>query len=320
MIMRRSPHLQALAATARIANIPSVVSNVWLGIALGSLANHDLASGHVWARTAALVVAGTCLYLAGNFANDWADREWDGVHRPERALPQGLFQPRLYSVVAVVCALLGVSVAAAVDCGCLLVALLIGVSIGTYTRWHKRSAWAVIPLGLCRAMLPVLGFFGALVPGPGGGGSVPGGLVAVLMVATSGLFLHIVGLSLSARREAFVGPRGRAMELAGWVFPVVGLAMWIAAYQGLRLPLGLSFVGVVPYALWVVVCLTVFRQPVPVHVSNLLAGIPLVDWIVLLPLALAGSAVGAPIAPVCLVLPPVAFVLGKGMQRLAAAT
>ncbi|MEI8038593.1 MAG: UbiA family prenyltransferase [Verrucomicrobiota bacterium] len=312
---RLTRQLHALAATARLANLPSVAGNVWLGMALGTLAD-----GVAWGRAALLATSGIGLYLAGSFFNDWADRGWDAAHRPERALPQGLFSARLYLAVAVACGLLGLGAAAAADYRSLPVALLIVMAIVTYTRWHKRSPWAVIPMGLCRALLPGLGFIGILSPAAWriGGGAPHPGVPAALIASACGLFLHIVGLSLSARRESLEGPPGRALGFARVLFPAAAACLFFASSQCLALPLWPCLLGLLPYALWIALCLTVFRQPVSVHVSNLLAGVPLVDWIVLLPLALATGTPGW--AAVCLVLPPLAFLLGTVLQRLAPAT
>ena len=316
-MMRLSRKLHALAATARIANIPSVVGNVWLGVALGSMAGGNFSQGHAWVIAATLGVIGACLYLAGNFLNDWADRGWDAVHRPERALPQGLFAPRFYLSVAVACGLLGVLSAAALRCQCLVVALVIVACVVLYTRFHKHCAWAVIPMGLCRALLPVLGFVGVA-----GRDTQAAGLLTALTASAFGLLFHIVGLSLSARIESLAaGPQPRARKSGRFGFAGGAAAMFGAAYLGLSLPLTTCLLGLLPYALWMALCLTCFRRPVSRHVSNLLVGIPLVDWIVLLPLALAQGAHGwSALAATSLWLPPLALVLGKLLQRVAPAT
>ncbi|MEO5716834.1 MAG: UbiA family prenyltransferase, partial [Luteolibacter sp.] len=99
--MNRSGKLHALFATARIANVPSVVSNVWLGVALGIAINTPMGEGQSgpgipWSHVILLMTAGICLYVGGNFLNDWMDRRWDSENRPERALPRGLFKPETY--------------------------------------------------------------------------------------------------------------------------------------------------------------------------------------------------------------------------------
>jgi 4-hydroxybenzoate polyprenyltransferase len=310
--LNRPPEkLHALAATARIANIPSVAGNVFLGIALAKwtgLTAFDQALQVVPATL--LITAGTCLYLAGNFLNDWADREQDAVHRPERALPRGLFAPGTYLAMALGFGLLGLGAASAVHLHCLLVALTIAACIVLYTCTHKRSPWSVVPMGLCRALLPVLGFAGF---------ATRWAFSPALFAAALGLFCHIVGLSLSARCESMQpAPTGLLRFARLWFLPAA-LSMFLTVRLGLSFPLAASLYGLPPYALWIALCLTVFRKPVHVHVSSLLAGIPLIDWIVLLPLGLS-SAMSGPFSTACLVIPPLAFFLGKALQRLAPAT
>ena len=324
--MMPTRQLHALAATARLANIPSVVGNVWLGIALGAMVAGKLSQGHALVIAALLGVSGVCLYLAGNFLNDWADRQWDAAHRPERALPQGVIAPGFYRTVARVCGALGLLVAAMIHLRCGLVALLLVLCIVIYTRFHKCAAWSVIPLGLCRALLPVLGFTGvaALNAVPvAGRENQPAWLLAALAACACGLLLHIAGLSLSARRESLgPSPSDRTMAFGRILFPAAALAMFVASSQCLALPLLPCLLGLLPYGLWITLCLTTFRQPLPVQVANLLAGIPLVDWIVLLPLALTQGATRewTALTSVSLLLPPLACLLGKLLQRLAPAT
>src|SRR3954449_12231806 len=44
-------------------------------------------------RTAGLVAASSCLYLAGMALNDYADREVDAIERPGRPIPSGRVAP-----------------------------------------------------------------------------------------------------------------------------------------------------------------------------------------------------------------------------------
>lgn len=302
--------LQALAATSRIANVPSVAGNVFLGVALATWLGHP-GGESFQTRPGLLVLSGICLYLAGNFLNDWADRHWDAIHRPERALPRRFFTPRGYLAAASLLGLLGLGAAAAVRPQSLIVAGIIGSSILGYTWVHKRTSWSVVPMGLCRALLPVLGFSGFL--------NLLGSFPA-LVACAFGVFSHIVGLSLSARRESMApAPTGLFLRFARLWFPAAAICMFLAAWCGLSLPLAASIAGLIPYSLWIALCLTIHRNPIHAHVSNLLAGIPLVDWIVLLPLAVASIGSG-PLSTACMAIPPLAFLSGKALQRLASAT
>jgi hypothetical protein len=304
--MNRSGKLHALLSTARVANIPSVVGNVWLGVVMGDVVDPEAP----WNLASRLALAGVALYVAGNFFNDWMDRRWDAEHRPERALPRGLFAPALYAWLAAGLGLLGLALAASVNTRCAITAGIITGSIGIYTLWHKRSAWTVIPMGICRALLPVMGYM-AVQP-----------YVDGIWPAACGLFCYIVGLSLSARHEAMAEPPPHVAVMARGLLLATAVLMAWQHKDFSQTPLrGLA--GALPYLLWTSVCLRYRRRPVSALVSGLLAGIPLVDWMVLLPvfLSLASYGMGwSGLAIACLAIPPVAFLSALLLQRLAPAT
>jgi hypothetical protein len=303
--MNRDGKTYALLATARIANVPSVVSNLGVGVLLGSL---DAGDGFSWPW--ALMVAAVLFYVAGNFLNDWADWGWDVEYRPERALPRGLFRSGEYLIFA--CAGIGVGliVAAMHGWGAVMVsAVLVGLIV-LYTKVHKTTAWGVFPMGLCRACLPVLGYV-----------AMRGGFAGSVLFPAVGLFVYIVALSLSARWEARAEVAGkqfmsRSLLVAAGLIPAL-LPLMVMPVAG--------WVGMVAFFLWLGLCVTKYRSPVPAHVSALLAGIPLVDWVTLFPMALIWMRLERvegfdPMFSVAVFLPPVAFVLGRVLQRVAPAT
>ncbi len=300
---RHTGRIRALAATARLSNAPSVVSNVWLGVLLGS-------GGGM--APVLVTVAALCLYVCGGFINDWADRDWDVPRRPERALPRGCFAPMTYLIIALVLAAMALVFAALAGGRALVVAAAVAICIVIYTWRHKKSAWSVVFMGLCRALLPVMGWVAIAAAG------VP----PAVLLAGLGLFCHVQGLSLAARFETMAQPPAMAMRLARGLFPLAALAMLAAAHHGLGLPLAHCLPGLLIYGLWIALCLTRFRHPLSVMVSNLLAGIPLVDWMLLLPLFFSRQAENLPplAAIACLCLPPMAFLSGRLLQRHAPAT
>ena len=216
------PRLAALLATMRVANLPSVVSNVWLGVALGVF------QWGQWPGLATdavrLGLAGVLLCLAGNFLNDWHDRDWDARRRPERGLPRRLFPSALYLQIAVGCAVAGLLLAAWTGGKCLVVAALICACIAVYTKWHKHAIWSVVPLAMCRALLPVM----AMPLWPAfEESSAPAGVYffderclfhmradlwqhlhswSFLLTHASGPFCWTAGLSLVARYESMESP------------------------------------------------------------------------------------------------------------------
>lgn len=264
-----------------------------------------------WPSAAATIFSGMLLYGGGNFFNDWVDRAWDAEHRPERALPGALFPPRLYATLALLLVCAGVALAWAANWRSAMVAVILVFWILVYTVFHKRSAWAVIPMGLCRALLPIMGYV-AVYP-----------YVNMIWPAAIGLLLYIAGLSLSARYESMKKPPKRVALMARGLLlaTAVSLALCNRFFFLERLP---SILATFPYLTWTGFCLKFWRRAVPKLVSGLLAGIPLVDWIVLLPVFLtlldnSRAGVGA-FTIGCLVVSPLAFIAALLLQRLAPAT
>jgi len=286
---------RALLATSRIANIPSVISNVWLGVVIASMGNPSVVD---FPKAALHSVAGVALYVAGNFFNDWHDRQWDADHRPERALPRGLFFPGLYLALACTASAIALAIGLWTGSSTPVVALLTLIIL--YTRFHKCSPWAILAMGSCRAMLLPLG--AACIVGQANGEGIACGML--------GLASYIAGISLNARYESLPNPPLPAMIVAKSLLLGAGL---ILATIG-----GFSF-SLLPFAAWLALALAVFRKPLSRQVSALLAGIPLLDGIVILPLAIAA---GWPIDcwTAVLWIPPLAFLAALLLQRLSPAT
>ncbi len=333
--------LRALLATLRIANAPSVVSNVWLGYmagpiflvidwkSFGSVNSSFLPMAELitdWHQAATLAGAGLCLYFSGNLANDWFDRGWDESKRPERALPSRLFKPGSYLVASIFASLVGIALAFSVRLHCGLCALAITGLIALYTWLHKRTLWSIIPMGLCRSGLYLLGFM-AFFPRQGFGmGTGNLASFAFIGMLATGLFAYIAGLTLSARYEGMADPPPGplAFSKALLALPVLAMSCWFFA----RFPVA-GLIGILPYVIWLALCLTRYRKPIPKYVSGLLAGIPLVDFIAAAPLAIGmpkrlwgdyQTILMFPNLMALLLIPLAAFVLGRLLQKVAPAT
>lgn len=304
--MNKEGKLYALLATARIANVPSVVSNLGVGVLLGSL---DTGADFSWPWT--LMIAAVLFYVGGNFFNDWADREWDRGNRPERALPRGLFAAKAYYLTAVGCFGSGLVICGFSGWRALAIAFVLVGLIVWYTEIHKRTPLSVIPMGLCRACLPVLGYVG-----------VRQGFSGAALLPAAALLLYIIALSLSARWESKAEvPEGKKLLLR---MLLLAAGVVAALLPMMVMPL-VGWIGMVAFFLWMGLCVTRYRSPVPAHVSALLAGIPLVDWVTLFPMALIWMRLER-VQPfdqmfcIAFFLPPITFVLGRGLQRVAPAT
>ena len=304
--MNKEGKVYALLATARIANVPSVVSNLGVGVLLGSL---DTGEDFSWPWF--LTIAAVLFYVGGNFFNDWADREWDTANRPERSLPRGLFSPKAYFLTAITCFAIGLVICGFSGWRALVIAAFLVWLIVWYTEIHKRTPLSVIPMGLCRAVLPVLGYVGTRE-----------GFSGVALLPATALFLYIVALSLSARWESKAEVPKEKKLMSRMLLLAAGV---VASLLPLMVMPIAGWVGMVAFFLWMGLCVTRYRSPVPAHVSALLAGIPLVDWVTLFPMALIWMRLERveafdPMFSIAVFLPPVAFVLGRVLQRVAPAT
>lgn len=336
--MNRPGKFRALLATLRIANAPSVVSNVFLGFMVGWVGSDHAywkPDSMEWGRAAMSCLSGLLLYFSGNLANDWFDRKWDAEKRPERALPSGLFHPAGYLFFAILLAAAGIALAFVLHPLSGSIALVISLLVATYTYFHKKAIWAVIPMGLCRAGLYFLGFFAPWYTSAHWESLAAGHFDVTSMfldrlktpgIFAVGLFCYIVGLSLSARYEGMEdAPRGpKVISLALLILPLAAMSSSFMAYENLVLA---GIIGMLPFAVWLSLCLTLFKKPIPRYVSALLAGIPLVDLIAAVPLVhmldldkYPPGFLHLPHLVALLAVPCSAFVLGRLLQRLAPAT
>ena len=312
------PKIAVLAATARIANSPSVLSNVLLGVLCG-LAGSGFSAGPRWpVDCVLLILSGLSLYIAGNFLNDWHDRDWDARHRPERALPREMFKPSRYFAIAVIAGCGALFMAAMVHVSCLVVAAVLACCIVVYTRLHKSTPWAVLPMGMCRGLLPLLGFCGVSPPQ-----NNDWFLPVSAWLCAAGLLLYIAALSLHARRESLRGQHGAASWLPTGLFMAAAAAMGSASTVGLSLPPVLCLAGLIPYAGWTFAFANRSGITIGERVSGFLAGIPWVDAMLLLPLgitlALGGNRHPA-ITALAILTPPTAVGLSRLLQRWTPAT
>jgi hypothetical protein len=341
------PKLHALLATARIANVPSVISNVCVGVMFaihitphGYLISEDVRLSFPYQDMLTVIVSACLLYVSGNFLNDWHDVDWDRKHRPERALPVGYFLGLHFFLIALCFWLIGGILASFVNMSTLGTYLGISIFVMAYTRWHKKSSFSIWIMGACRAGLYLLGFFAIcylLEPtmltylriSP---------ILLALAFSMIGLHSYIAGLSLYARRESLpadVRPSGVLPFLLLSLPLLTHSCVWIAlASTGQSIFSAWMLLPPIPFAWWLI---TTLNRDVSLSqkVSRLLAGIPLVDFISL-GLALAhfhytssrrwGNAHAeiilpdSPLMVVLVVTPFLAFLLALLLQKLAPAT
>ncbi len=283
---------QALIATARVSNLPSVLSNVLLGVLLGAaLSTQEQRAVLPMEAVISALLVGCLVYVAGNFANDWMDREWDQRHRPERALPQGLFSPRRFLEIATSLCASAVMIAGVVHLPMLAVALMLIACMVAYTRWHKLTVHTCWLVGACRALLLLLGLIAVqptalrdIVDVIAARGFAAPALIWTPLSLMLGMLCYIAGISLWARHES-VSPDRRAgfgvwllllmpAMTHGWMF--LSIVNW-------QQPLTLMpvLIGMLPFVGWTLHALLSMDLSLPERIARLLSGISLVDGILL---------------------------------------
>lgn len=336
--MNRQTVIDLLAA-GRVANLPSVVSNVALGCGVGVFFRN---SGDEVVLVLPCLV-GCFLYVGGCFFNDWADRNWDAKNRPERAIPAQRIKPGFMLSSAALLMLLGLGLSALIGTETLLVAIGIVAAISIYTWIHKKTAWGVLPMGLCRALLYPLGFLSqewsarnnhqllGLLQGENGEAIIaPKGLSRSyefnlqsenLIVLSVGLLTYVAGLSLFARAESkpVVPQTNRVLGIL-----LMSLVTLSHSYLLMSDFVFWNLLSLVPFVVILVWGILQMKRSVGKGVSVLLANICLVDFVLALPLAVlflswnfsltTAQAVAFPILSLS------AFAMALVLQKIAPAT
>ena len=171
----------------RISALPSAISNILLGY----LIVHN--SWMPWQPLALLILASSCLYLAGMVFNDVFDHQRDLEQRPNRPIPSGSIS--LSAATFAYTALMGVAAVCGLFLGwrSLLVIAGIIVCVFLYNAVFKASVFGPIFMGSCRVLNIVLG--GSVLPD-----GIPAAPQLLWWVALS-VGILITGLTLFAKYE-----------------------------------------------------------------------------------------------------------------------
>ena len=258
-----NPRFRTLLVLGRVSNLPTVWSNCLAGWWLGG-------GGH-YAKLPLLLFGVSLLYTGGMFLNDAFDEEFDRLRRPERPIPSGKI-PATHVWRYGFAQLLG-GVLLLAGCGPLAAAaaVLLTLCIVLYDFAHKFLTASPWLMGACRCWVYVLA-----------GATGVAGLNGFLIFGGAALALYVVGLSYVARRESYRG-HIPVWPLALLATPIL-LAVAINAGEFRRAAVCISIV----LGLWIVRCVRFVFPGSKTNagwiVSNLLAGIVLVDWLAVGPL------------------------------------
>lgn len=296
------PRVSPWLLLGRVSNLPTVWSNTLVGIALASTA--QAASGVANAPPSpvhilSLALALSLLYVGGMYLNDAFDRAFDAVHRPERPIPSGAVSARAvfsigFGMLAAGIALSGWSGFTRTGTfGAALAAIALAAVVVLYNLHHKGNPLSPVLMGLCRVLVYVtaaLATFAAYSP--------------ALAIASLAVLGYLIGLTFIAKHETG-GSIVRFWPLVPLVLPVLhGLSA-----PGLA-PKALALLVLVHTALTLRLVLSPAHRNVPKAVSQLIAGISLVD-------AIAIAATGLPELSLLAI---AAFSLTRIFQRVVPGT
>ena len=136
------------AELSRLSNLPTVLTNVLVGCAIG-------ASGQAipGATIAALTAAMMLMYIAGMGLNDYFDTEIDRVERPGRPIPSGRISRRGALIFTIICFALSTAIMSFQALPSLLFSFALMACIVMYDLIHKKFASSVVLMGLCRGLV-----------------------------------------------------------------------------------------------------------------------------------------------------------------------
>jgi 4-hydroxybenzoate polyprenyltransferase len=271
---------------SRGSNLPTVWSNVlagWLlaqGLRLPPLgveAWKQAPDPIAWGSLLLLLLGVSLTYVGGMILNDAFDARWDAERRSTRPIPAGLITVRDafragWGGLAAGFVLTVFAAPSGTRLSVTIVALVLALCVIVYDRWHKGVSWAPAVMGLCRALLPAIGFL------------VVGECIFFPPVADSDriIFAHMFALwlltfaiTLVARHEATGGSAGRWVE--GLLFLAPLPLLWAV---GLFWPWVVLWFAI--YGWWLV--RSNRRHPLPegvgARVADRLASMPLIDAMV----------------------------------------
>lgn len=252
---------------ARISNLPTVWSNVLVGVALAGGAWND-------PRVPLVLLSLSLFYTGGMLLNDAFDREFDARERPERPIPAG--EASATEVFAYGSGMLGAGLAlllpgqgggTASPWGAAGSGLALAATILLYNVHHKANPLSPLLMGICRMLVYLTAALAV----------ASSALPATLYISALVLLCYLVGLTYAAKQEH--------LDRLDNAWPLLLLA--VPLLYGLDLARQQPLVLLPLLALLLCSTLSVrrlrrrARGDVPAAVAALIAGISLLDAMLL---------------------------------------
>ncbi len=194
--------MSTCSAFLRLVRIPAVFTAM-ADILLGYLLQHSSYSPLL--QLVMLLIASSCLYMAGMALNDIFDRHRDAITRPNRPIPSGQVSVRSAVITSVLLLAIGLLAAGIVSMSSLTIAGLLIVAIFAYNGAMKATFAGPGVMGACRFLNVMLG---ASV-----NGDWSTAWAAPQLWIAAGIAIYIAGVTFFAKREA-EEPRARDLAMA----------------------------------------------------------------------------------------------------------
>ena len=337
--------MRALLATGRIANLPTVCSNVLAGFCISSslLSASDFGSlTQAGSIVPLLILMLSCcmIYVAGCMLGDAVDYSFDLKNRPNRPIPRGILNAsriRISSYLLFILALgilsfispLSISLnqqqldplsqtwkesiqAHEIIFGCLLTIVVVG-----YAFYHKKNkAAALVMMGSCRFLLFLLAmsFAHKSLSSPTPGQWLPphlDWLGSLLIIPALGVAAYTILLSWVASTESKPGvfQSRNILSLMLLTVPLTSIAV-ISQMPNTMAANYLSYpIALILCYLWMYSGMNALKKSKPIFVSKALAGFCLLDATFL-----------APFEPIAAAICVALFIVALGLQKIAPAT
>jgi 4-hydroxybenzoate polyprenyltransferase len=262
--------LRTALTLGRVSNLPTVWTNALAGVLL--------AGARPGPEFALVVLAFSLFYTGGMFLNDAFDSPWDARERPERPIPSGAAGAREVFLWGFGLLAAGVLVLALFGREAAMAGMALAGAVTFYDWNHKANPLSPVIMGLCRALIYVGAALCYTIVLPG-----------ALWWGSLVLVCYLIGLTYIAKQETLARVEN-LWPLAFLAVPVL-YGAWLIAPAPLVAPFWVLFCGWMALALWLLRRRR--RGDIPRAVVSLIAGISLLDALLIAASGLPGLALAA---------------------------
>lgn len=267
--------IRTLLVLGRVSNLTTVWSNL--------LAGCFLAGGTVHPRAMIpLLTAASFLYIGGMYLNNFCDAAFDARHCPQRPIPAKKISRITVGVLAAVWLVIGFVGLSRFTTLTFGIGIALTAMIVVYNLWHKGNPIAPLVMGLCRFLLYPLA-----------GSIAEEGLSWNIFLWGAAVGIYVAGISWVARGESRPGKPAR------WALSLLLIPFAVSSWFALEYEIYVIFIfWLLPLGWMAWLFIPLWRgtnRSIGRAVSGLLAGIILIDAVVLAEVLVAPVAFGLPV-------------------------